>query len=64
MYLIVSIKRLTILGGTSVVGCTELPGKELHGQVGVGIVVTSGTLSGVMVGHWLGMPGMWVLFQR
>ena len=33
----------------SVVGCTDPSGKELHRQVGMGIVVTSGSLHGVMV---------------
>ena len=37
----------TMLG--SVVGCTDLSSKELHRQIGVGIVVTSGSLHGVMV---------------
>ena len=44
----------------SVVGYTDLSGKELHKQVGVGIVVTSGSLHGVMVTHWSGIPEMWV----
>ena len=34
---------------TCVVVCTDLWSKELHRQVGVGIVVTSGSLHGVMV---------------
>ena len=33
----------------SVVGCTDLSDKELHRQVAVGKVVTSGSLCGVMV---------------
>ena len=33
----------------SVVVCTDLSGKEPHRQVGVGRVVTSGSLGGVMV---------------
>ena len=49
MYVIVSIKRLTIPGGMSVVICTDLWGKELHRQIGVGMVVISGILCGVMV---------------
>ena len=44
MYVIESIKRLTILGGTSVVGCTDLFSKELHKKVGVGTVMTPGNL--------------------
>ena len=39
MYLIVSIKRLTIPGGTSVVVCTDLSGKEPHRQIGIGSVI-------------------------
>ena len=35
-------------------------GKVLHKHVGVGIVVTSGSLHGVMVALWPGMPEMWV----
>ena len=31
-----------------------------HTQVGVGRVVTSESLGGVMVAHWPGMPEMWV----
>ena len=34
----------------SVVVCTDLSGKEPHRLVGVGRVVTSGSLGGVMVG--------------
>ena len=39
------------LGGVmvSVVVCTDLSGKEPHRQVGVSMVVTSGSLGGVMV---------------
>ena len=44
----------------SVVVCTDLCGKALHRQVGVGIVVTSGSLRCVMVAHWPGMPEIWV----
>ena len=33
----------------SIVVCTHLSGKELHRQEGVGTVVTSGSLGGVMV---------------
>ena len=40
--------------------CTDLCGKELHIQVGVGIVVTPGCLCDVMVAHWPGMPETWV----
>ena len=36
MYIIVSIKRLTIPGGTSVVVCSDLSDKELHKEVGMG----------------------------
>ena len=31
-----------------IVGCTDLSGKKLHRHVGVGIVVTTGSLRGVM----------------
>ena len=34
---------------TGVVVCAELSGKKLHRQVGIGRVVTSGNLGGVMV---------------
>ena len=34
---------------TTVVVCTDRSGKELHGQVGVGRMVTSRSLVGVMV---------------
>ena len=39
------------LGGVivSVVVCTDLSGKELHRQVGVGMVMISRSLAGVMV---------------
>ena len=40
--------------------CADLWGKELHRQVGVGMMVTSGSLRGAMVAHWLGMPEMLV----
>ena len=33
----------------SVVGCTDLSGKELHRQVGMGKMVTSVSLGGIMV---------------
>ena len=39
--------------GTPVVVCTDFSGKELHRQVGVGWVVTPGSLGGVILadGH-------------
>ena len=40
----------------SVVVWADRLGKELHIQVGMGMLVTSGSLYGVMVEHW---PGMW-----
>ena len=40
LYVIASIKRLIIPGGTSVEGCTDLSDKELHRQVGVNIVIS------------------------
>ena len=43
-----------------VVVCTELSGKELHSQVDVGIVVTPGSLCGVLIAHWPGIPERWV----
>ena len=43
-----------------VVVCTDLSGKEVHCQVGVGIVVTSGSLSGVIAANWRRIPDMWV----
>ena len=43
-----------------VVVCAGLWGKELHSQVGVGIVVTSERLHGGMVAHWPGIK--WVRF--
>ena len=46
------IKRHVIIINTIIV-CTDLSGKELHRQVGVGIVMTSGSLCGVMVEQWL-----------
>ena len=49
--------------GTSVIVCTDLWGKELHKQVHMGIVVTSGSLCGVMVAQWPGMPEMWGLIS-
>ena len=39
-----------------VVVCTDLAGKELHRQVGVGILVTLGSLNCVMVAHCLRIP--------
>ena len=41
-----------------VVFCTDLRGKELHRQVDMGIVMTSGDLHGVIVAHGPGMPEM------
>ena len=35
--------------------CTDRSGKEQHRQVGVGSVLISGSLDGVMVAHWPGM---------
>ena len=48
MYVIVSIKRLRI-AGVLVVVCTDFWDKEPYRKVGVGSMVTSGTLCGVMV---------------
>ena len=45
---------------TGVVVCTDLWGKELHRQIGVGIVVTSGR--NWMLAHRPGMPDMRVWF--
>ena len=45
-----------------VVICTDLSGKELHRQVGIGIVVTTESLCGAMVARWARMPEMWVQF--
>ena len=42
------IKSLRIPWVMRVVGCTDLSDKELHRQVGMGIVVTSGSLRGLM----------------
>ena len=59
MYVIVSSKKLTYNSkGMSVVVCTDLLGKELHRQVSEGIVVTLGSLHGVMVAHWPIIPDM------
>ena len=52
MYVIVSIKRLTVPGGMNVIVCTDLWGDEPYSQMCVGIVVTSGSLCGEMVAHW------------
>ena len=49
MYVISSIKRLTIPGGKSAVHYTDLSDKESHRQAGVDTMVTSGSLDGVMV---------------
>ena len=54
MHLILSIKRLTITGGTSVVVCTDLSGKESHRQVGKGRMVTLANLGGLMVSTMAG----------
>ena len=45
-----------------IVVCTDLWGKELHSQVGGGIVVISESLCGAMVAHWPGMSEIWVKF--
>ena len=45
---------------TCLVVSTDLWGMELHRQVDVGMVVTSGSLHGVMVAYWPVMPAMWV----
>ena len=45
-------------GNSIVVVCTGLRGKELHREVGMGIVVTSGSLCGEMVAHWPRMQEM------
>ena len=48
----------------SVVVCTGLWGKELHRQVGMGIVVTAGSLHGeIVVAHWPGMPEILLRFM-
>ena len=49
MYVIASIKKLIIPGGTSVVVGTNLSGKEPHRHVALGRMVTSGSVGGVMV---------------
>ena len=51
MYVIVSIKKTynSRGGGASVAVCSDLPGKEPHRQVGVGSMVTSGSLGSLMV---------------
>ena len=41
MYVIASSKKAYNSKGMSVVGFTDLSGKELHIEIGVGIVVTS-----------------------
>ena len=56
---IMTLYTSTVTGFITVVVCTDLWDKELHTQVGVGIVVTSGSLCGVMVAHWPRMPEMW-----
>ena len=48
---------------TTVVVCIDLWGKQPHREVGVSIVVTSGSLHGEVVAHWPGMPDMWVRVQ-
>ena len=53
-------KQLIRFDSTYAVVCTDLWGKELHRPVGVGMVMTSGSLHGVMVAQWPGMPEMWV----
>ena len=53
---------LSLLFNT-VVGCTDLSGKELHRPVGMGIVVTSRKpLWCNLLAHWPGMPEMSVRF--
>ena len=49
MYVIVSVKRLTILGETNVVVCTDLSGKEPHRQVGMDSMVTWEGLGGEII---------------
>ena len=56
----IPVPSLGIIAITSVVVCTELWGKELYRQVGVGIVVISGSLCDAVLAQWLGMPGTWV----
>ena len=65
MYLIVINKnKLTIAWGMSA-DCTDLWGRELHRQVGIGIAVMSGRLHGVTVAHWPGIPPeMWIWFPH
>ena len=60
MCVILTIKRHTIPAGTGVTGCTDLSGKELYRQVGLGIVGTSGSLRGIMVACWPKMPEVWI----
>ena len=49
MYVIVSIKKTYNSSRTTAVVCTDLSGREPHRQVGMGRVVKSGRLCGVMV---------------
>ena len=44
----------------TLVVCTDLSCKELHRQVDMGVVMTTGSLCGVMVAHWPRMPDIWV----
>ena len=62
IYVIVSIKRLSIPGGTSIIVCADLWVKVLHRQLGMSIVVRSGNLCGVMVAYWPGIPEIFVRF--
>ena len=54
--------RMAVVWVAIVVVYTDLLSKELHRRIGVGIVVTSANLHGVMVTHWPRMPEMSVRF--
>ena len=50
----------TIIIHCATVAINYATGKEMHRQVGVDIVVTSGSFHDVMVAHWPRMPEIWV----
>ena len=60
---IVSFKLLTIPGRISAVVYTDLSDKQPCRQVGMGCMVTSGSLGGEMLAHRPRMQEMWVRFH-
>ena len=57
------LKLYSALKSVNLVVYTGLSGKKLSRQVGLGTVMTSGSLGGEWLSHRHGMQVMWVRFQ-